>query len=91
MAAAGSEPLLLDPTSAPLHIRQSQCRRKLRASEATVDLWCKKSLPTPRAFGIDRLDSDVLASVFEGCSSHGWTSKIKARPLIFIPRPSESP
>ena len=44
----------------------------------------KKSLSFPRTFGIDRLDADVLASVFEECSSHSWSSKIKAGPSIFL-------
>ena len=47
-----------------------------------------KSLPFPRTFGIDRLDADVLASVFEECSSHSWSSKIKAGPSIFARRTS---
>ena len=42
----------------------------------------------PRTFGIDRLDADVLASVFEECSSHSWSSKIKAGPSIFARRTS---
>jgi Putative esterase len=29
-----------DPTFPPLRIRQPECRRKLRGSEAAVDLWC---------------------------------------------------
>jgi hypothetical protein len=28
------------PTFPPLRIRQPECRRKLRGSEAAVDLWC---------------------------------------------------
>ena len=47
-----------------------------------------KSLSFPRTFGIDRLDADVLASVFEECSSHSWSSKIKAGPSIFARRTS---
>jgi hypothetical protein len=63
----------------------------LGVSDAVADLWCKKLLPFPRAFRIDRLETDVLASVFSNRSSHGWTSKIKVRPLIFAQRTSESP
>ena len=38
--------------------------------------------------GIDRPYADVLASVFEERSSHSWSSKIKAGPLIFARRAS---
>jgi hypothetical protein len=50
-----------------------------------------KTLPFPRAFRIDQLDTDVLPWVFTNRSSHGRTSKIKATPFIFARRTSKKP
>ena len=64
--------------------------QKLRASTAALVSSERTVIfsTTNRTFGIDRLDADVLASVFEECSSHSWSSKIKAGPSIFARRTS---
>jgi hypothetical protein len=60
------------PTSVPLPTRQPQYRRKLWGFEAAIDLWRKKSLPSPRALGIDRLAPGKLVCVSKERRSHGW-------------------
>ena len=40
LAFASAHLVQLGPTSPPLRIRHPECPRKLRGSEANVDLWC---------------------------------------------------